>query len=137
MRKLIPVWLLLCLCGCEAINDEKEVCGSYELTSRDGKIFLDVAADHSYSETIRFFNRPEQRNSGQWQWREGRVCFNALLVPRPLMKMLEDIKPKVVGDAYQLDYCIPAVKEYSKTMLEINPDTRENFVRVGAVTARQ
>jgi hypothetical protein len=128
---------MACLCGCEAINNEKEVYGSYELTSRDGRILLEVAADHSYSETIRFSNRPEQRNSSRWQWRGGRVCFNALLVPRPLMKMLEDIKPKVVGDAYQLDYCIPAVKEYGKTMLEINPDTRENFVKVGTGAARQ
>lgn len=137
MRRLIPIWLMVCLCGCEAIKNENDVYGSYELTSRDGKVLLVVGADHSYSETIRSSNAPDQKNSGNWQWRDGRVCFDALLVPRSVMKILEEIRPKVLGDAYQLDYCIPAIREYSKTMLELNPDTRENFVKVSAATARQ
>lgn len=137
MWKLIPIWLTVCLCGCEAIKNENDVYGSYELTSRDGKTLLDVTADHSYSETVRFSNGSEQKNSGHWQWRDGRVCFDALLVPRSVTKILEEIKPKVVGDAYQLDYCIPAVREYTKTILELNPDTRENFVKVSTVTAHQ
>jgi hypothetical protein len=138
--KLILPSLMVWLCGCEAIKNENEVYGSYELTFRDGKILLDVAADHSYSETIRFSNQPEQKNSGEWQWRDGRVCFNALLVPRPLMKVFENAKPwqpKVIGGAYQLDHCIPAGKEYGKTILEINPDAPENFVKVSSATARQ
>jgi hypothetical protein len=136
MRKLIPIWLMVCFCGCEAIKNENDVYGSYELTSRDGKVLLVVGADHSYSETIRSSNAPDQKNSGHWQWRDGRACFDALLVPRSVMKAYENAKPeelpKVVGDSYQLDHCIPAGKEYGKTILEMNPDSPENFVRVGS-----
>jgi hypothetical protein len=106
-RTLILASLTVCLCGCGTINNEEEVYGSYELTSRDGKTVLDVAADHSYSETLRFSNRSEQNNSGHWRWRDGRVCLNALLVPRSAMKAYEGVRPeelpKTVGDAYQLN----------------------------------
>jgi hypothetical protein len=138
-RKLIPALLVVCLCGCEAIKNEGEVYGSYELTSREAKILLSVAADHSYSETVRFSIGPEQKNSGNWHWRDGRVCFSALLVPKALMKDLfestrQDDRPKTVGGAYQLDHCVPAGREYGKTILEMNPDGPENFVKVNTAT---
>ncbi len=103
---------MVCFCGCQAIKNEADVYGSYELTSRDGKVLLEVGADHSYSETIRSSNAPDQKNSGHWQWRDGRVCFDALPVPR-------------------------SVRKGGKTILEMNPDSPENFVKVSAVTARQ
>jgi uncharacterized protein YceK len=137
-RTLILVSLTVCLCGCEAINKETEVYGAYELTSRDGKTVLDVAVDHSFSETIRFSNGLEQKNSGHWQWQDGQVCFDTLLVPKSVMKAYEDgdlDPPKTVGQSYQLDCCVPAGKMYGKTILEINPDSSENFVRSSGATA--
>src|SRR5260370_36222248 len=93
-RTLILASLMVCLGGCEAINNEKEVYGSYELTSRDGKILLEGVADHSYSETIRFPNGSEQKNSGQWHWRDEPVCLNAFLVARSAVNILSGHKPK-------------------------------------------
>jgi len=140
--KITLITTMVCLLGCEAIKNENEIYGSYELTSSDAKILLDVSADHSYSEVIRFSNGSDQRNSGQWQWRDGRVCFTSLLVPTPLMKDLfekakPEEQPRVVGGAYQLDHCVPAGKEYGKTILEMNPDKPENFVKVSAATGRR
>jgi hypothetical protein len=131
--------LAICSFGCGPLRDEAEVYGSYELTTSDVKIALNVAANHSYTETLTFSNGSDQKNAGAWQWREGRVCFNGLLVPTVLMKALEgapqEDRPKVVGQSYQMDHCIPAGKEYGKTILELNPDSPENFVKARSTTA--
>jgi hypothetical protein len=132
--------LMLCLCGCYAIDSEKKVHGQYLLVSGDVKILLDVAADHTYSETVEFTRAPEQRISGTWHWTEGKVCLNAFLVPQMLMRgLLQSVppeqRPKAVGLSYQLDQCAGAEREYGKTILEINPDSSENFVMVKASPA--
>jgi hypothetical protein len=140
--KVILAVFVACLCGCEKIKDEREVYGSYELISPDAKIVLEVAENHNYAETIAFSSSPQQRNEGKWQWRDGHVCFTALLVPKPLMKdLIQNVRPEdqpsIVGEAYRVDRCVPAQKEYGKTILEMNPDEPENFVRVTSRVARQ
>jgi hypothetical protein len=132
--------LMLGLCGCYAIDSEKKVHGQYQLVSSDVKILLDVAADHTYSEIVAFTRAQEQRASGTWHWTEGKVCLKAFLVPQMLMSgLLQSVPreqwPKAVGPSYQLDQCAGAEMEYGKTILEINPDSSENFVMIKASPA--
>lgn len=139
--KMILFVLVVSLWGCEAINDEAELYGSYALTSTEVKILLDLTASHSYSETVTFAGGPVQKASGTWRWKGGRVCFNALLIPRSLMKDVyenasPEEQPKIVGGAYQLDHCVPAGKEYGETILEMNPDKPENFVKMSSANRR-
>jgi len=131
---------MLCLCGCYGINSEKKVYGRYELASSGVKILLDVVADHTYSETVEFTRAAEQRTSGAWHSTEDKVCFDAFLVPQMLRRgLLQSLppqrQPKTVGPSYQVDQCVGAGIEYGKTILEINPDSSENFVMVKSFTA--
>jgi hypothetical protein len=80
-QKVILVFLMSSLCGCEAISDVKDVYGSYELTSRRGKVLLQISADQSYFETVKPLGAPDAEQSGKWQWRNGRVCLDAFLIP--------------------------------------------------------
>jgi hypothetical protein len=98
---------------------------------------LDVLDDHSYTEVIRFSNGSEQRNSDKWHWKAeyGYVCFNAFLLPRSFKSDVYEgshplPKPTVVGDAYTEDRCMGAGKVYGKTILEIDPDGGQNFVKI-------
>lgn len=135
--KMILLAVMVSLCGCVAIKNESEIYGSYTLTSGEGKVLLDVAASHSYSESLSFAGGPLQKAAGTWQWKDGRVCFASLLIPISLIKDVyanarPEEQPKIVGGAYQLDDCVPATKEYGKTILEINPDKPENFVKTSS-----
>jgi hypothetical protein len=135
--KMILLALTAFLCGCVAIKDENEIYGSYTLTSGEDKILLDIGASHSYSESLSFAGHPTQKAAGIWQWKDGRVCFASLLIPTSLMKDVyanarREEQPKIVEGAYQLDDCVPATKEYGKTILEISPDKPENFVKTSA-----
>jgi hypothetical protein len=121
--------------GCKPIKSERDVYGHYVLESRAATITLDVTAEHSYFETIAYSNDGSQSQSGKWQWRDGRVCFDAFLEPKQLLKDLFDNvpqqnQPKTVGRAYEIDDCLPASWEYGKTLLEVNPDSPENFVKL-------
>jgi hypothetical protein len=143
-RRLGLACLTLLACGCEAVHLEREVYGHYELRHSEGEIRLEVSADHSYSEILTFASYPEQRSSGKWYWSEGtdgtgRVCFESVLEPVRFKKDLyaaSGRSPTMIGRTYQLDDCLPAEKEYGKTILEINPDSEENFVMVAAAGDR-
>ena len=52
-----------------------------------------------------------------------------------LRRDLSEDRPLVVGDSFQMDRCIPAEVEYGNTILEINPDKPENFVKLKAKTS--
>jgi hypothetical protein len=127
--------ILACLAGCEPVKSERDVYGRYVLKSNYANITLDVAEDHSYSETILYPAGEQQKQSGKWHWRDGQACFGGLLVPNQLLKDLyenapQQNHPKTRGSAYELDDCLPASREYGKTLLEINPDSPENFEKL-------
>jgi len=133
---------LVSLSGCRPIRSESELYGHYELTSRDAKILLDVAADHTYSEKIMFSGGFQQTQTGNWRWMGGQVFLAAFLEPEKLRsEVYEDLplkqRPKTVGGSYQIDDCLPASWIYGKTVLEIDPDSSENFVKLKASTIRQ
>jgi hypothetical protein len=148
IARLIVLPCLACLCSCIPISSEKGILGRYELKSPDAKTQLDVVPDHSYFEIIRYTNGTEQRTAGAWHWMEEkdrwdpRVCFTSLLLPKQTGVMQNifagDSAPpdwvKSAGGAYQLDECAGPLKEYGRTILEIDPDSEQNFVRVSAQT---
>ena len=73
-------------------------------------------------------------------WDDGRVCLAAMLIPKSLVPDYGETfnpedRPLVVGDSFQMDRCIPAEVEYGNTILEINPDKPENFVKLKAKTS--
>ena len=61
------------------------------------------------------------------------------MLPRSVFKdLFGDGNPqhKSVGEAYQFDYCSPASEEYGKTILELDPDSPQNFVKVNPKTEK-
>jgi hypothetical protein len=139
--------LSLCLCACSEITVENEVYGRYEMRTPDAKTFLDVRADHSYSETIHYTGGSEQKVSGAWQWRDAamygyvRVCFGSFMLPKQWEFMKDYVdddrwehRPNAIGGAYQFnEECTGPVREYGRTILEIDTDSSDRFVRVSAL----
>jgi hypothetical protein len=109
------------LSSCYPINSEKDVGGRYELVAKDVKIVLDVAADHTYAENVEFKILAGQRTSGTWRWTDGKVCFDAFLVPEILVPGLFQMvppegRPRTVGHSYQFDQCVGAGVEYGNRL---------------------
>lgn len=126
--------LIACLSGCAPITNESKISGVYALAVRGVKIELRVAKDHTYVEKVTFSDGAQQTKSGEWKWQEEQLCFGALLVPSSAFPAAFSygIQSRIVGRCYQMDRCAAPVWEYGKTILEINPDTAENFVRIGS-----
>ena len=131
--------LTLGLCGCLPINSERGVYGRYELRSPGATTYVDLRADHTWTETIRYASGAVQEKSGKWHWTESQtglpLCFEALFLPKQasFFRLIQGDLPGWVkdrGTAYELDQCASPLVEYGKTTLEIDPDSDENFVRV-------
>lgn len=64
---------------------------------------------------------------------DDRICFHSFLMPKMLLSEQFqtaplEARPKILGPSYQLDQCAAPEILYGKTILEINPDSSENFV---------
>ncbi len=132
MRKISWALCVTFLTSCAPIRDEAKISGLYNLIYEDVELKLTILSNHKYSETAIAGNQSYDV-SGSWKWQNDKICFDSLLIPKRLFPSFGDnsshYKPKAIGPVYEVEYCLPGIQEYGKTLLELDPDGGHNFKR--------
>lgn len=130
----LPIVLSLALIGCGVVRSRSDVIGVYELTAGAQKITLEVSPDENFTEIILFAAGQEERRTGTWRWKSGRVSFDGLWIPKPFAPEYirrEDAEsnteqPKYTEPAY---WSIFPERHWGAITLPIFPDVSFKMVK--------
>jgi len=141
MRQLILAIALIALSGCGPVDAPNTIPGHYELKSRDVNVSLEVRADGTYTETVKYRTNGEENNSNRWKWAVNQVIFNDILLPE-----IDRLGPehffgpetakrlnahKTVQGTIQLDWSMAAEKVFGDIRLAPYPDNDLFFHKTG------
>jgi hypothetical protein len=132
MLRTVLMMLLIGLSSCVSITRRTDILGLYELHFSAGTISLRLNSDGSCVETIHYSDGQKQQATGTWSQDRENLHFEKMLVPNALKTTLfspgaEDSR---WSRSHESDVRAGAIWQYGKTILEIQPDVDENFVRV-------
>ncbi len=123
------------LSACVPVRSNSDLVGTYELSLEHQKIRLELAANGSFTEIIRFESGKEEHQAGRWDWSNERLGLYGLWIPRsfaPDYILKADSMAKVSTQKYAEPgyWAIRPEKHWGRIVLSIFPDADINFERV-------
>jgi hypothetical protein len=129
----------MALWGCGSVDSPDKLEGDYELKSDEVKIALNVRADHTYTETVKYAKGGQEASSNKWDWVTTGIVFRDILLPE-----IEAVSPetffgsqtparlhyhKTARGTAQLDWSFAGEKVFGRTRLTPYPNADVSFYR--------
>jgi len=142
MRSLVVYVLSILSLSCAVVSSPaplSEIPGRYEYHSGGVDIQLNVAANHTYNEVIKYSDGAQEASSNSWEGDVPCLRFDALIVPPLDGTKASDVSttPPTAARVHlkrtqrgtdQLDWCLFGERFFGKVRLNIFPDS-DAFLR--------
>jgi hypothetical protein len=120
------------LVACYQVKSKPEVIGLYELKVGQNQIDLDVSADESFTETIKWASGKVEKRIGRWYWNRGSIAFDSLWIPKPfapdyINQADAQSGPKQPKYTEPGNWAVSAEKHWGTMTLTVFPDADINF----------